>query len=100
MLDDVIGSLGGSSLGLHNVQTAFDVRKESDVIALLKLIHQNPIEPEVKNQLRDFIFAYRTDQTPVNLSLLCDACALLGITVLQTSVAPKVLLNPVPGLHV
>jgi hypothetical protein len=79
MPNDVSGSLGGSSFSVQGAQSNFDVSKEADVIALLKLIHQNPLDGEIKNHLRDLIFLYRQDLTEESHKALQGACSELGI---------------------
>lgn len=61
-------------------QSSFDVSNESDVISLLKIVHQNSIDPDVKNHLRDLIFAYRQDQNDTQFIKLQVAFSLLGVT--------------------
>lgn len=84
MPNNVVSSLGGSSLVLYSQQTSFDVRKESDVIALLKIVHQNPLDVEIKNHLRDLIFAYRQVKNDAGMKALRDAFASLGVQVAAT----------------
>jgi hypothetical protein len=82
-------SLGDGAL-LRTAQTSFDVRVESDVIALLRTIHINAIDPDVKNHLRDLIFAYRQSMSPADLEMVVTTFAPLGITILSdTNVAIK-----------
>ena len=81
MPNNVGGSLGGSSLVLVTSQSSFDVRSESDVIALLRLIHINTINPDLKNHLRDLIFAFRQDQNPAVLAELQATFVPLGVTI-------------------
>jgi hypothetical protein len=90
MQSGTTGSLGGSSFGVQTAQLSFDVKKESDVIALLKYIHQNPIDPEVKNSIRDAVFAYRQDQNATSLEVLKKICSLVGILVAGAEVSGTV----------
>ncbi len=81
MQSGTTGSLGGSSLLVREAQMPFDVKKESDVIALLKHIHQNPIDPEIKNSIRDAVFLYRQDFSSTSLESLKKVCSSVGIEV-------------------
>ncbi len=81
MPNNVGSSLGGSSLVLHSQQTSFDVRKESDVIALLKIVHQNTLDTDIKNHLRDLIFAYCQNKNDGGMKAIRDAFAPLGVLV-------------------
>lgn len=85
MPNNVGSSLGGSSLVLHSQQTSFDVRIEADVISLLKIVHQNPLDAEVKNHLRDLIFAYKQEETEAGQKAIADAFAQLGVSVVASS---------------
>lgn len=95
-MSDTIGrSLGGSSLLLNTTKDTFDVRVESDVISLLKAIHQGPLNPEVKNKLRDFIFEYRVTQEGLLISNLQEIFTPLGVTIFpqnkpQTTTTEKI----------
>lgn len=81
MSDNLGGSLGSSSLLLHSTQSSFDVQNESDVISLLKVIHQNSLDPDVKNHLRDLIFEYRYSQSNARLLSLHEIFSPLGVTI-------------------
>lgn len=85
MPNTVGGSLGGSSLPLRMSQASFDMQNESDVISLLKQIHQSPLETDSKNHLRDLVFSYRNSQAEADLLRLQKTCALLGITIASGS---------------
>ena len=58
-MSDVTG--GSSTLGslVQSTRTAFNLREENDVVALLRQIHHSPIQPDDKNELRDAIFVFR-----------------------------------------
>lgn len=77
------GSLGGSSLSSRVTQSSFNIDIESDVISLLKLVHTNTLDPDLKNELRDFVFGYRTDQSEQTAQELTDAFARVGISVIS-----------------
>ena len=79
-----LSSFGGNSLTPSVVQLSFDVAKETDVIALLKYIHQHPIEPDTKNTLRDYIFSYRQDSSQASFVILQQACASIGVLITTT----------------
>jgi hypothetical protein len=98
MQGNVGSSLGGSSLLLHSTQSAFDLRVESEVISLLRTIHQNTIDPDLKNHLRDLIFAFRQDQNSENLKKVAEAFLPLGITIVMESesVIPKEVIADTP----
>jgi hypothetical protein len=81
MVSTGTSSLPGGSLQLRASQSVFDITKESDVIALLRAVHQNPIEEELKNHIRDLIFSYRQAQNEVDLQELVLLFASLGIAV-------------------
>jgi hypothetical protein len=85
MPNNVGSSLGGSSLVLHSQQTSFDVHIEADIISLLKIVHQNPLDAEVKNHLRDLIFAYKQEETEAGQKAIVDAFAQLGVSVVGPS---------------
>ncbi len=53
------GSLQDGSLTIAGTQRTFDMGSENDVLALLKVVHQNPIDASIKNHLRDLIFTYK-----------------------------------------
>jgi hypothetical protein len=81
MSDTRDSSLGGSSL-VHTAQpSSFDLRRESDVIALLKLVHQNPIDLDIKNHLRDLIFAFRQSMQEEDLEKVRQGFLPLGIAI-------------------
>lgn len=77
------GSLGSGSFLSKDGQRSFDIRSESDVISLLKYVHQSPFEAELKNHLRDLIFAYRQSMSSGDLSLVCDAFVDIGVVVVR-----------------
>jgi len=82
-------SLGGSSLLLHSSQSSFDVGNETDVISLLKIIHQNPLDADIKNNLRDLIFEYRQNQTAQGATKITEAFKPLGILIQAPSAEVK-----------
>ena len=61
MSDVTVGSSTQSSL-VQSTGTVFNLRDEKDVIALLRQIHQSPLQPDDKNELRDVIFTFRSSQ--------------------------------------
>jgi hypothetical protein len=82
------GSLGSGSLMSVSTQRSFDVTLESDVILLLKFIHQNPLDPTTKNSLRDAVFAFRQEESAGNAALIKDAFAAVGVTVVTGVTLP------------
>lgn len=61
------GSLGDGSLSTAHTQRVFDMDTDSDVLLLLKLVHQNPIDPMIKSHLRDLIFSYKQSKSSEDL---------------------------------
>lgn len=81
MSDTRDSSLGGSSL-VHGAQpSSFDLRQESDVIALLKLVHQNSVDLDIKNHLRDLIFAFRQSMQEEDLEKVRQGFLPLGVAI-------------------
>jgi hypothetical protein len=80
-------SLGVTPLVTRGAQSAFDIRKEADVIDLLRLVHINAIEPDVQNHLRDLIFAYRQTLTEEDGKKVGDAFMPLRVTVMWSDAA-------------
>jgi len=78
------GSLGGSSFVHESSKRSFDVRKEADVIELLRFIHVNALDPEIKNHLRDLIFTYRQSLSPDDAKLVAQSFIPLGIEVVYS----------------
>ncbi len=74
-------SLVGGFFALQSVQRTFDMGKEGDVISLLKAVHQNPIDADVKNHIRDLVFAYRQMPSPTTLIELQTLFAEVGIEI-------------------
>ncbi len=83
MSNNVASSFGGSSLKLHTTQDSFDVRVDADIIALLKYIHQNNVDADLKNHLRDLIFIYRQDKNDAWIEPIKDAFSELGLTIVS-----------------
>ncbi len=81
-----VSSLGGVNF-LRTTQVSFDVRVEADVIALLRTVHVNTIDPDVKNHLRDLIFAYKQSTAETDLAPLVAAFLELGVTVVGSTTA-------------
>jgi hypothetical protein len=81
------GSFAGGSLLSNGGQRAFDMRNESDVIELLKIVHQNQIDPAIKNNLRDLIFAYRQNMSDQDLEKVRQGFIPLGIQIQHNTVA-------------
>jgi hypothetical protein len=93
-----VGSLGDGAL-LRTTQASFDVRIEADVIALLRMVHVNTIDPDLKNHLRDLIFAYRQSTTTANLQLVQDAFLELGIHIVGEEQMPLKTVEPAASLQ-
>lgn len=83
------GSFGSGSLASANGQASFDISRESDVIGLLKFVHNQPIDPDTKNELRDAIFAFRQSTTLADLEIIQEALKSLGVSVTSGHVAHK-----------
>ena len=60
-------SLGDGSSANANKQRPFDMDDANDVLSLLKVIHQSPSDPILKNHLRDLVFTYRQSLSPDDL---------------------------------
>lgn len=50
--------------------TQFDLSIEQDVLALLRHVHQLPLDNDIKNELRDRIFAFRQTETRTDFKAL------------------------------
>lgn len=87
MPNSAVSSLSDGTL-LRTTQTSFDVRLETDVIALLRTIHVNTIETDLKNHLRDLIFAYRQSMNSVDLAQVVNVFKELGIIIVADTVVP------------
>jgi hypothetical protein len=70
-----------------NAQSTFDVRKELDVLALLKRVHQTPIDPNIKNHVRDLIFTYRQSLVQEDAEKIKQSFAPLGIAIVYDNVS-------------
>jgi hypothetical protein len=99
-MSNVMGSsLGGGSL-VSKTETSFDIRNESDVIGLLRFIHVNTIDPEIKNHLRDLIFTYRQTLTPDDAEKIAQSFKAMGVGIVYKDevVAPTPQAAPVSTL--
>lgn len=85
MANDGGSSFVGGSLPLQTNGRTFDVRVEADVIALLKTLHQSPLEAEEKNQLRDLVFAYVHNPQHEHAEKLRERLQQHGITLVRLS---------------
>lgn len=85
MVNSTGGSLSDGSLTIAATQRTFDMDKESDVLSLLKIVHQNPLDPAIKNHLRDLIFAYEQSLTPKDLKKVQEGFAPFNIHIVVTT---------------
>lgn len=61
--------------------TAFDINKESDVLALLQTIHRGALDIRVKNDLRDLIFSYRSNPSKALFLQIQESCEAHGMAI-------------------
>jgi hypothetical protein len=90
MSDVTGGSLTQSSLA--NVQPKFfSLAAEKDVITLLRHIHQSPLDPDAKNELRDAVFVFRNSPNATRTPELTAMFAEHGFNLSENSKEEDVL---------
>jgi hypothetical protein len=65
----------------------FSLEKESDKLALLRLVHRSPLKAEEKNSIRDAVFESARSNDPARAAMLSAALADLGVS-LEGSAMP------------
>lgn len=63
----------------------FDLHNETSVLALLRAVHQSPLSPDVKNKLRDTVFAFRAEKNAVVTAELAKLFAAYDFPLCKTS---------------
>lgn len=84
-----VRSSGAGSFAPQTAGVVFDIAKEDDALAVLKVVHRSVIDPDTKNALRDSIFEYRQGFDQAALTHACELFASVGITVVGCADTPS-----------